>query len=366
MTSLNPWKWFSHRLAMTAVLAGTAVIAVPVKAQQRLRVDGAGTVHTPPLSIPVSPYLSPEAQAFLAEHLQAFAKGISAIDDQGVPRWMANYLSSAKAQFAVDKEDTMVGGVHSFVYTPRGGVAPRNANRVLINLHGGGFGGCFPGCAELESLPIAALGAIRVISPDYRQGPKHRFPAASKDVAAVYRELLKTYRPDQIGVYGCSAGGMLAGQFLAWIQREGLPRPGAVGIYCSGLSFGDGVYGGDAGYVGFLLGDAAMPMPPLKPGQKPPVLPYFVGADLKGPLAAPAWHPDVLSKFPPIMIATSSRAFDYSSAMFVHRQLINAGVDAQLHMWEGLPHGFIYNPDMPESRDFYRTVIRFFDNKLGR
>ena len=66
------------------------------------------------------------------------------------------------------------------------------------------------------------------------------------------------------------------------------------------------------------------------------------------------------------MMATSSRAFDYSSAMFVHRQLINAGVDAQLHMWEGLPHGFIYNPDMPESRDFYRTVIRFFDNELGR
>lgn len=352
-----------------------AMLVAPVSAEAgqtsdpqnaHLQVDEAGTVYTPPLAVPVSPYLSPEAKAFMAEHLQAFVKGIGAIDDNGVPRWMKSYLASAKAQFAVDKADTMIGGVHSLVYTPRGGVSPRNRGRILINLHGGGFGGCFPGCSELESLPIAALGSIKVVSPDYRQGPKHRFPAASEDIAAVYRALLKTYRPDQIGVYGCSAGGMLTGQFLAWIQKEGLPRPGAAGIYCSGLSFGDTVYGGDASYVGFLFGDAAMPFPPLKPGQKPPVLPYFEGADLRNPLVAPAWYPKVLAHFPPTMIATSSRAFDYSSALFAHRQMVNAGVKTELDMWEGLPHGFIYDPDLPESRDFYRTVIRFFDNQLSR
>ncbi len=55
---------------------------------------------------------------------------------------------------------------------------------MLINLHGGGFSGCFPGCAELESMPVAALGRTEVISLDYREGPKYRFPAASQDVAA--------------------------------------------------------------------------------------------------------------------------------------------------------------------------------------
>ena len=83
-------------------------------------------------------------------------------------------------------------------------------------------------------MPIAALGRIKVVSLDYRQGPEHRHPAASEDVAAAYRELLKTYRPENIGIYGCSAGGMLAGMSVAWFQRHGLPRPGAVGILCAG------------------------------------------------------------------------------------------------------------------------------------
>ena len=45
----------------------------------------------------------------------------------------------------------------AYVYTPKGGTA--NSRRVLINLHGGGFSGCWPACAELESIPIASLVA---------------------------------------------------------------------------------------------------------------------------------------------------------------------------------------------------------------
>jgi len=35
-------------------------------------------------------------------------------------------------------------------------------------------------------------------------------------------------------------------------------------------------------------------------------------------------------------------------------------------MWEGLPHGFIYNPDIPESKDFFQTLLRYFDSHLSR
>src|SRR4030095_16571225 len=130
--------------------------------------------------------------------------------------------------------------------TPKDGIAPGNRERVLIDLHGGGFSGCWPACAELESMPIAALGRIRVVSLDYRQGPKYRFPAASEDVAAAYRELTKTYRPENIGIYGCSAGGMLTAMSVAWFQRHDLPRPGAVGLLCSGAASVRGAaFGGD-------------------------------------------------------------------------------------------------------------------------
>jgi len=122
--------------------------------------------------------------------------------DNGVPRFLKGYLERQKILYPVDREDTKIAGVHAYVYTPKAGVAEANGTRVLIDLHGGGFSGCWPACAELESIPIAALGRIRVISLDYREAPNYKFPAASEDVAAVYKEMLKNHAPESIGIYG--------------------------------------------------------------------------------------------------------------------------------------------------------------------
>ncbi len=81
---------------------------------------------------------------------------------------------------------------------------------------------------------------------------------------------------------------------------------------------------------------------------------------------SPAASATVLAKFPPTLIITGSRAFEMSSAIYTHNQLFKAGVRAELHVWEGLFHGFFYNPDVPESRDCYAVIIEFFERNLGR
>lgn len=148
----------------------------------------------------------------------------------------APLLAKMREMYPVRSNHAVMGGVPTDTYEPEQGIAPENKDRVLINLHGGGFvtGGGSVGGA-LESIPLAGTGRIRVISVDYRLAPEHKFPAASEDVAAVYRELLKTYRPKNIGIYGCSAGGMLSAQAVAWFQKAGLPRPGAIGVFCASL-----------------------------------------------------------------------------------------------------------------------------------
>jgi monoterpene epsilon-lactone hydrolase len=87
---------------------------------------------------------------------------------------------------------------------------------------------------------------------------------------------------------------------------------------------------------------------------------------LNDPLAAPATSPEVLAKFPPTLVVSGTRAFELSSAVHTHAQLVKQGVDADLHVWEGMFHGFFYNVDVPESRDCYDVIVKFFDRQLGR
>jgi monoterpene epsilon-lactone hydrolase len=333
----------------------------PALEPPKVVVQADGTVEVPAQTVPMSSFLSPEAKAYVAQHLKDMQDPEILKQDAGVPRFMKGYLARDYELFAVEKKDQKVGGVHTYVYTPKSGVSAKNKDRVLINLHGGGFSGCWPGCAELESIPVSALGQIEVVSVDYREGPDNKFPAASEDVAAVYQELLKKYKPQNIGIYGCSAGGMQTAMSLAWFQKHALPTPGAVGIFCASAG---GVFGGDALYTAVPLGEARI-SPPVAPGARPP-LSYFSDTDPKDPLVSPISALEVLAKFPPTLIITGTRGFELSSALYTHEQLVKLGVEAELHVWEGLFHGFFYNVDVPESRDAFNVIIKFFDNHLGR
>jgi monoterpene epsilon-lactone hydrolase len=354
-------------------LASAAPLALSAtsSAQPPVLVDADGTVHMPAQSVPVSNFLSPEGQAYLAEHLQQVQRPEMVVQNNGVPPLLEGYLSRQRSLFAVDRRDIHIAGVHAYEYLPKNGVTRRNQNRVLIDLHGGGFSGCWPGCAELESIPIASLGRIRIVSLDYREGPDFKFPAASEDVAAVYRELLKSHRARDIGIYGCSAGGMLTAMSVAWFQRHDLPRPGAVGILCAGAASITGPgFGGDANYTALPLGEGRMslgaPATTASEPAKRPGLAYLADTDPSDPLVGPASSSEVLAKFPPTLIVTGTRAFELSAAVYTHSQMVKLGVDAQLHVWEGMFHGFFYNPDVPESRDCYDVIVKFFDRELGK
>jgi len=317
-----------------------------------------GTVELPAESVPLSKFLSPEGKAYLNHHLHDMLDKEKLVQVNGVPRFLMPYLERQRVLYSLDMQDVKIAGVHAYVYTPKTGIPDRNKHRVVINLHGGGFSGCWPGCAELESRPVAALAGVKLISVDYREGPDNKFPAASEDVATVYKELLKEYKPGNIAIYGCSAGGMLTAQSVAWFQKHDLPRPGAVGIFCASA----GQFGGDAAYTSTPLGEARI-MPELSGDG--PRLGYFAGTDPNDPLIAPIHSPDVLRQFPPTLLITGTRAFELSSAVYTHAQLVKLGVDAELHVWEGMFHGFFYNPDVPESQEAYDVMVKFFDRHLG-
>jgi acetyl esterase/lipase len=283
----------------TLAVSGTA-LAQGTPAAPAVKIDPDGTVNVPAHAVPMSSMLSSEGKAYVTEHLLNMQRPQMLVQENGIPVLLAGYLQRQRAVFRIERRDVTIGGVHAYDYTPTQGVSAANRQRVLINLHGGGFMGCWPACAELESMPVAELGRIRVISVDYRQGPKYRFPAASEDVASVYRELLKTYRPQDIGLYGCSAGGMLTGMAVAWFQKQGLPRPGAVGILCAGMTLASNGFGGDAAYTTAAIGESrAAPPLPRSDAPESAALPYFAGVSINDPLAARGGPPVAGKVSPP-------------------------------------------------------------------
>jgi epsilon-lactone hydrolase len=334
-------------------------------------VDPDGTLHVNDLSVPLSSFLSPEARSYMLHVLRdkPFSGGPSPAQDiQGyrarqdeIMNW---FLKPIRERYPVNVEHKTIAGIYTDVVTPKGGVARKNMNRVLLNVHGGGFVSGARTAALVESIPVASVEKIKVITIDYRMGPEYKFPAASEDVEAVYKEVLKEYSPQHIGLYGCSAGGMLTAMSIAWFQRNHIPNPSAIGVLCA--SIGD-IGGGDASFItGPLNGSTILAgrAGSHGPAQFRPA--YLRNVDPKDPLAYPINSTELVAKFPPTLLVTSTRGMEYSSAINSHNALVRAGVDAELHVWDGLPHAFWYNSDLPESREVYDVIARFFDRHFDK
>jgi acetyl esterase/lipase len=325
-----------------------------------------GSFVTPAFDLPFSSFASPEAaKAAVARRRAAgtFPTSLAAVR-QDTDRMLAGLLRASAALYPYASIRSVMGGVPVETFVPASGVAEAEKDRVLIQLHGGGFvagGGGLGGA--VEAVPIAGVGRIKVVAVDYRMGPENHFPAASEDVAAVYRELLKSYRPENIGIYGCSAGGTLTAQAIPWFLKEGLPLPGAIVVLCASThTFGEG----DSAQIWPRFGSAIPFIPPAKPdGTFGRPIAYMRGARPDDPLAVPAASKAVLAKFPPTLFLTGTRAPEMSAASQSHLELRELGVKSELLLFDGMDHGFYADPALPESQAAYKLIVRFFDENLG-
>ena len=301
------------------------------------------------------PWVSDETKARFAAHL---AESAAPTDLAEARLFFAAYnqrlLDKAAARYAVDISECEIAGVKVYDVVPAGGAGDAP---VLLCLHGGAFLWGEGAGALLEAVPIAAVAGLRVVAVDYRLAPEHVFPAAVDDVVAVYRALIKTVDPAKVGIYGCSAGAVLTTQLVARVLHDGLPKPGAIGIF-----HGAPVpFAGDAALAQKLFdpraGDGAAP--------KIEELPYFLGADLSDPLVLSADHPETLAPFPPSLLISATRDFAASAVSVMHRRLLAAGVDARFVLFDGLWHAHHMDVDLPESVETYAIVADFFREQLG-
>ncbi len=246
-----------------------------------------------------------------------------------------------------------IAGVTCHVATPPG-LDEAWGGRVYLYLHGGAFvfgGGAY---ARAYAAANADRTGLTTVSVDYRMPPEHPFPAAPEDCVAVYRALIETHDPAQVVIGGSSAGGNLAAAATLMIRDRGLPLPGAVILLTPEVDLTEA---GDTFQTNYLLDvqlKAALPACNLL---------YAGGHDLADPYLSPLFA-DFSVGFPPTLIQSGTRDLFLSNSVLMHRKLRTACVEAELHVWEAMPHGGFGRGDAPENREIDEEVRRFIARHL--
>jgi monoterpene epsilon-lactone hydrolase len=349
---------------LRVVLAGVLLAVFQVAGQQNAndnpQTDSSkiwpdGTAYVTRV-VPVPTTISTEAQKVLAR-VVSDADVPQTLEQRrtGTDKWQAGAGEASRKLYPANVTADTIAGVPVRIIMPLS-ITPEKRDRVLINLHGGGFNS--DSGSLTETIPIANLTGTKVVAVLYRLAPEHPFPAGMEDAIAVYKELLKTYKPSHIGVYGTSAGAILTAELTAKLKRLNLPLPAATGIF-SGM--GDFSQGGDSMAIYALNGFSGHLDPP-KPGIRQ--LDSYVGTtDPKDPVLSPLYAD--LSGFPPTLFITSGRDLLLSGTAILHRAYLRAGVAAELVVFEALPHAFWNNPALPESKEADQIMARFLDTHLG-
>ena len=252
-----------------------------------------------------------------------------------------------------------VGPIRVRVYTPLGtGPFP-----IIVYFHGGGFV-----VGDLDTQDViprslaAGVGSV-VMSVDYRLAPEHKFPAAPEDAwaavqwAAAHAEELGG-DPSRLAVAGDSAGGVLACVMAILARDAGGPRLTAqVNRYGPGdhpltdsestREFGDG--------PGLRLSDVH----------------YFWDLYLENEAqyadfrASPA-RASSLADLPPAFIATAECDPARDETEAYGHLLRAAGVEAEIHRYAGMTHGFMaYVGAVEGARQSMDDACAFLRRRFG-
>jgi epsilon-lactone hydrolase len=343
---------------LISLLFATSVLAVG----STWALDGGRQI--PAREIPVPETTSPQLQALIAtpfsptwnthpksaQEWKAFVQPRTELALKGLP--------ALREKMKVTFEPGVIAGVKVFTVMPSE-VSAVNRNRLLLHVHGGGYV-LNPGEAGLpEAILMAAHGHIKVISVDYRMPPDFPYPAAMDDAMAVYKEVLKTTDAKHIGIFGTSTGGGMTLAMVLRAKAEGQPIPAAI---APGTPWSDMTKTGDSYFTNDMIDNVLVSNDGWL-GEAAKV--YANGHDLKDPMLSPVYGD--LRGFPPTILTTGTRDLFLSNTVRVHQKLREAGVVADLMVFEGMSHAqYLFAPDAPESKEHFTQVTAFFERFLEK
>jgi acetyl esterase/lipase len=248
-----------------------------------------------------------------------------------------------------------LGGVGVFETTPPGF---KDDGTVLIRVHGGGFiQGSAHSSAGMDAAMTVALGR-RIVSVDYTLAPRGKWNTITDQVIAVYKAVLaEGYKPQNIGMFGDSAGGNIVPASVLKLRDEGLPMPAGLVLLSPCVDFN-------------LVGDTEATLrdddvvlwnrDDMDNGLKA----YADPADWKNPYVSPIYG-NFRKGFPPVLLQVGTREILLSDSIRLYQAVKMAGGDAELDVYEGMAHVFqSYMTGTPEEKEAFAEMGRFWSRHL--
>ena len=267
-------------------------------------------------------------------------------------------LPALRERFKVKTEPLTVNGVQAYMITPQE-IAPEHRNRLLVHIHGGCYVLSGGEAGTTEAIYMAGFGRFKVLSVDYRRPPEFPYPAALDDSIAVWKGALKMADPKNMAIFGTSAGGALTLATVLRAKQEKLPLPAAT---APGTPMSDLTRTGDSFHTNHMVDNVLV----AADGRCDAMARLYAnGHDLKDPMLSPVYGD--FRGFPPTLLTTGTRDLLLSNTVRVHRKLRQAGVEAELHVYEGQSHAhYMRDVEAPETREAFEEIARFFDKHLAK
>ncbi|KIE00043.1 alpha/beta hydrolase domain-containing protein, partial [Metarhizium majus ARSEF 297] len=237
---------------------------------------------------------------------------------------------------------------------------------ALIMYHGGGWIHGYPEVDEDLAIFFASELRAIVINVDYRLAPEHKFPLPLNDCYQAVQWTLdhaQEYSIDtaRIAIWGCSAGGNLAAAVaLRDAEEHKEPRIRHVNLvvpatchpqlYPMTLKADES----SSNKFGAGLGTAAAAI----------LIGKYAGDKSLNPHVS-VLSADIPANHPPVHVTVAGRDFLRDEGIAYSLRIRDAGIDSQLDVVPGVPHGLLFPPTTHVARQFFRNQARILDYALN-